>query len=79
MAPHNFWGGNIIVGDLHVVQDYVDHLKTLARAGYVPDLVIIPNSFTDSWGQDLLCTSYQEIERKARVPVELLPVRRVMV
>ena len=79
IAPQSFWGGNIIVGDLHVVQDYIDHLETLARAGYRPDLVIIPNSFADSWGQDLLCRSYLEVERAAGVAVELLPVRRVMV
>ena len=79
VARQNFWGGNIVVGDLHVVQDYIDHLLLLARFGYRPDLAIIPNSFADSWGMDLLCRSYMEIERHTGVPVELLPVRRVMV
>lgn len=79
MARHDFWGGNIVVGDLHVVEDYVAHLNLLARLGYRPDLVIIPSSFTNSWRLDLLGHSYTEIERRTGTTVELLPVRRVMV
>jgi hypothetical protein len=79
IAQQNFWGGNIIIGDLHVVSDYVDHLRLLADLGYHPDLVIIPSSFTNSWGFDVLGQSFREIERRSGVTVELLPVRRVMV
>jgi sulfatase maturation enzyme AslB (radical SAM superfamily) len=79
IAPQNFWGGNIVVGDLHVVEDYVDHLLLLVRMGYRPDLAIIPSTFTNSWKLDLLGHSYFEIERRTGVKIELLPVRRVMV
>ncbi len=78
-AAHNFWGGNIMIGDLHVVQDYVDHLRLLQDLGYQPDLAIIPNTFANPWGMDLLGHSYAEIERRTHIAVELLPVRRVMV
>jgi hypothetical protein len=78
IASQNFWGGNILIGDLHVVQDYIDHLNLLKGVGYRPDL-IIPSSFVNSWGFDILGTSYKEIERCTGIPVELLPVRRIMV
>lgn len=79
IAPQRFWGGNIQIGDLHVVQDYVDHLRSLRQLGYQPDLAIIPSSFTSRWGFDIIGCSSNEIERRSGVPVELLPVRRVMV
>jgi len=79
MARHNFWGGNIMIGDLHVVQDYIDHLNLLKGLGYCPDLAIIPSSFACEWGFDLLGRSYTEIERRTGIPVELLEVRRIMV
>ena len=79
VARHNFWGGNIMIGDLHVVQDFVDHLELLKAHGYRPDLAVIPSSFTNSWGMDLLGHSYLEIERRTGIKVELLRVRRVMV
>jgi sulfatase maturation enzyme AslB (radical SAM superfamily) len=79
VARQNFWGGNIVIGDLHVVEDYVDHLRRLQRAGYRPDLAIIPSTFTNSWGLDLLGHSYLEIERRTGVKIELVMARRVMV
>ncbi len=79
IAAQSFWGGNIMVGDLHVVRDYIHHLQLLGELDYHPDLVIIPGTFTNSWGLDLLGASFQEIERRTRVKVELLPTRRVMV
>jgi hypothetical protein len=79
VARQNFWGGNIMVGDLHVVQDFIDHLQLLNECGYRPDLAIIPSSFTNSWGLDLLGHSFMDIERRTGVKVELVRVRRVMV
>ena len=78
VAEQRFWGGNIMIGDLHVVQDYIDHILMLEKRGYRPDLVLIPRSFVGQWGFDVLCGSYSEIERKTGVPVELLTNVRVM-
>jgi hypothetical protein len=78
VAEQRYWGGNIVIGDLHVVQDYIDHVLMLARGGYRPDLVLIPKSFVGEWGFDVLGESYFEIERRTGVSVELLTNVRVM-
>lgn len=77
-APQRFWGGNIMIGDLQPVQDYIAHLETLRDHGYVPDLVLIPGSFTNRWGQDILGSTYLRIERESGVAVELLPISPIM-
>ncbi len=79
MAQHNFWGGNIVIGDLHVVQDYIDQIRLVQRSGYRPDLVLIPSTFANAWGMDLLGHSYAEIERRTGTTVELIPLQRIMV
>ncbi len=79
MAQHNFWGGNIMIGDLHVVQDYIDQIRLVQHSGYHPDLVLIPGSFANAWGLDLLGHSYAEIERRTGTTVELIPLQRIMV
>jgi len=78
VPPHRHLGGNIVVGDLHVVSDYIEHLRDLERLGYRPDLVLIPSSFTmGEWGLDALGRSYLEIERQTGCRVELVPTRPV--
>jgi membrane-associated protease RseP (regulator of RpoE activity) len=79
VAPQSYWGGNIVIGDLNVVQDFIDHVNDVAGRGHRPDLVVIPGSFANRWGLDVLGHSYLEIERRTGVQTELLPVRRVMV
>jgi sulfatase maturation enzyme AslB (radical SAM superfamily) len=79
VAQHNYWGGNIMIGDIHVGQDYIDHINLLGETGYHPDLALIPSSFVSRWGVDVMGQSYTEIERKTGVPVELLPTVRVIV
>ncbi len=75
-VPQNrFFGGNIRMGDLLVVQDYIDYIKDYKRSsGINPDLVIIPSSpfNLSGWGRDLTGRVYLDIERVTGVPVELL-------
>lgn len=78
VATHDHWGGNIQVGDLHVVQDYVNHLRRLEDAGYRPDLAIVPRTFANEWGHDVLGRSCMEIERCTGIHVEFLRMRRIM-
>jgi wyosine [tRNA(Phe)-imidazoG37] synthetase (radical SAM superfamily) len=78
MAEHTFWGGNIRIGDLHVVQDYIERIRFLEARGYRPDLVLIPRSFVGDWGFDVTGQSWAEIERRTGVPVDLLTNVRVM-
>jgi sulfatase maturation enzyme AslB (radical SAM superfamily) len=80
MADHRYWGGNIMVGDLHVVQDYIEHIRKLQKAGYNPDLVLIPSSFTlGQWKLDVLGNSYLEIERQTGCRVELVGTAAVKI
>jgi wyosine [tRNA(Phe)-imidazoG37] synthetase (radical SAM superfamily) len=79
VAEHNFWQGNIIIGDIHVVQDYIDQIMMLKLNDYIPDLIIIPSSFVNEWGFDVLGNSYLEIERHTGIRVELLTTQRIMI
>lgn len=77
---HSFWGGNIVVGDLYLCQDYVACLQRLtARLGQRPDLAVIPMTFSPNHWTDLAGIPYSEIELRTGVPVELVPCRRIIV
>jgi len=76
-VPQNrFFGGNIFMGDLLVVQDFIDCInECIMRKEDKPDLVVIPSSpfNLNGWGRDLTGRVYLDIERKTGVPVEILP------
>ncbi len=70
-----YFGGNIILGDLLVVEDFVAFIREFeARHGARPDLALIPSSpfHLSGWGRDLTGRPYVEIERRTGVAVELL-------
>ncbi len=74
--PQNtFLGGNICMGDLLVVQDFIDCINDFVIRKGTPDLVIIPSSpfNLSGWGRDIVGRVYLDIERQTRIPVELLP------
>ncbi len=75
-VPRNrFFGGNIFMGDLLVVQDFIDFIREyLKGAGDRPDLVVIPSTpfSLGGWGRDLTGRVYLDIEREVGIPVELL-------
>ncbi|NPV59210.1 MAG: radical SAM protein [Actinobacteria bacterium] len=75
-VPENrYFGGNIILGDLLVVEDFVSYILEKAASGRErPDLVLVPSSpfHLGGWARDLLGRPYLDIERKAGIPVELL-------
>ncbi len=68
-----------MIGDLHVVQDYIDRLTDLRELGYGPDLALIPRSFVGEWGFDVMGRSYRDIERNTGCRVELIHNRRAMI
>ncbi|MDP2919658.1 MAG: radical SAM protein [Dehalococcoidia bacterium] len=75
-VPKNtFFGGNIIMGDLLVVQDFTDCIEGHLKRGERPDLVVIPSSpfNLSGWGRDLTGRVYLDIERHTGVSLELLP------
>ncbi len=74
-VPENrFFGGNIILGDLLVVQDFIDFIQAYLQEGKRPDLVVIPSSpfHLNGWGRDLTGRVYLDIERETEIPVALL-------
>ncbi|MCD6568186.1 MAG: radical SAM protein [Dehalococcoidia bacterium] len=71
---NNYFGGNIFMGDLLVVQDFIDHIKDYLKRQLAPDLVVIPSSpfSRGRWGRDLTGRVYLDIERETGIPVKLL-------
>jgi len=73
--PENrFFGGNIFMGDLLVVQDFIAAIREYLRKNPPPDLVVIPSSpfSLGDWRRDLEGRVYTEIERAVGIPVALL-------
>ncbi|MHC4716421.1 MAG: radical SAM protein [Planctomycetota bacterium] len=78
VAKQSFWGGNILVGDLNVVSDFIETVDEIRRlTGYQPELVLIPSSFANEWGLDLRGESFRRIEAALGVPVERVITRRI--
>jgi len=75
-VPNNrFLGGNIFMGDLMVVEDFVEAVLDFLKKGKArPDLVVIPSTpfHLSGWGRDLTGRVYLEIERSTGVPVALV-------
>jgi MoaA/NifB/PqqE/SkfB family radical SAM enzyme len=75
-VPENrYFGGNILMGDLLVVQDFIESIKAFTdEEGICADLVVIPSSpfQLSGWGRDLTGRIYKEIERLAGIPVALV-------
>ncbi len=75
-VPKNgYFGGNIHMGDLMVVQDFMDAVRAFRKSTDIePDLVIIPSSpfHLSGWARDLTGRVYLEIERHTGIPVALL-------
>jgi uncharacterized Fe-S cluster-containing radical SAM superfamily protein len=78
-VPENrFFGGNIFMGDLLVVEDFIDCINDFVwKEGEKPDLVVIPSSpfSLSGWGRDLSGRCHLDIERAVNIPVEILPCR----
>lgn len=71
---NNYFGGNVFMGDLLVVQDFIDHIKEYLNRESKPDLIVIPSSPFNlgSWKRDLTGRVYLDIERETGIPVRLL-------
>lgn len=75
---NHFWGGNIMLGDLMMVSDFVKLIDDLKR-NYSFDLALVPSSFLLDWGRDYSGSVYLNIERQTGVRVKLLPCRKITV
>ena len=74
-VPQNsYLGGNIFMGDLLVVQDFIDCIEQYLLGNSEPDLIVIPSSpfALGNWKRDLTGRVYLDIEREVGIPVRLL-------
>lgn len=77
---HHYWGGNIMVGDLYLCEDYIACLKRVTRKlGRTPDLAVVPSTFSPNNWVDLAGVPYTEIQLQTGVPVELVPCKQIVV
>jgi len=80
VPANNFFGGNIFMGDLLVVEDFIYGIRQyLNKKDHKPDLIIIPSSpfNLSQWGRDLTGRVYLDIERETGVPVEILACQTI--
>lgn len=75
-VPQNrFFGGNIFMGDLLVVEDFVHAAREfMDQKSIRPDVILIPSSpfQLGGWGRDLTGRVYLDIERELGIPVALV-------
>jgi len=74
-VPENrYFGGNICMGDLLVVRDFIAAIREYLRKNPPPGLVVIPSSpfSLGQWRRDLEGRVFTEIERSVGLPVALL-------
>ena len=75
VPENNSFGGNIILGDLLLVQDFIDSIKQyLRQANGKIDLILIPSSpfYLSGWKRDLSGRPHLDIEREVGIPVALM-------
>lgn len=75
VPANRYFGGIIIMGDLLVVEDFIEAVQGFRQEGQVtPDLVVIPSSpfHLSGWGRDLTGRVYKDIERITGIPVGLI-------
>lgn len=74
VPANRFFGGNIFMGDLLVVEDFIAAIREYLEHEPPPDLIVIPSSpfALGGWGRDLTGRVYTDIGRTVRLPVVLL-------
>lgn len=75
VPPNRYLGGNIFMGDLLTVGDFIEAVKDFLKEGpLIPDLIVIPSSpfHLSGWGRDLTGRVYKDIERVTGIPVGLI-------
>lgn len=80
ITKNYFWGGNIILGDLLTVDDFINLiLENKKLKEFAPDFIAIPSTFLAMWGRDYLGNSYIEIEKQTGYKIYLMPNSRIEV
>lgn len=78
LSPANrFFGGDVDVADLWVLEDVVAAVTEHVQAGGLPDLLVMPSSFLSRWGRDLLGVPYTQLEAVLGLSVAVIPTERI--
>jgi len=78
-APKNsFFGGNIITGDLLVVQDFIECIRNFIKKNGLVDLIFLPSSPFSLWKRDLIGIPFTAIEHEFKIKVYLISCQRIM-
>lgn len=72
IVRNDFFGGNICLGDLAIVSDFIETIREYTQKFGVPDIIFIPSSFIVDNGFDIVGESYLEIERVFDTRVEII-------
>lgn len=78
-VENRYFGGNISLGDLLVVEDFCETIESSIERHGRPDRVIIPGSAFSAWGRDLRGVSINSLRRRAGVPIDVLENNRILV
>ncbi len=78
VAKNGFLGGNIVIGSMLVVDDYINCLKEWLADNTAPELILIPETpfgarGSSGWRRDILGNNYKYIERAVGISVKLMP------
>ncbi len=75
-----YWSGNVVLGDLWVVEDVVRGTREwMQRQGIKPDVVVVPSSFLSLAGHDLLGRCFVDAEHELDLEVRLLPCNPISI
>lgn len=77
VAENKSLGGNIVVGDLLMVEDLIQHIAELKSHGQEFDLILVPSTMFVGWGRDLMGVSVKKIEQTFNVPVEMVHCQKI--
>jgi hypothetical protein len=73
VIPENLYmGGNIVVGDLLTIRDFIHAIREYSRDNGKPDLAVVPSSPFSPWLRDLRNEHCLKIERATGVPLYLI-------
>ena len=79
VVPRNeFFGGNVNVGDLWVLDDIRRAIEAHARSHGEPDLLLLPSSFLSRWGRDLCGVPYKELQATLGIEIALIKCERIV-
>ena len=73
-----YWGGNIVLGDLMMVDDYRQTIEAyLRQADIYPDLIVLPSSFMLGWKRDFTGKPYTRLHHHFDIPITLVPCNSI--